>query len=174
MNLRLPLVALSMVFAVHAQAYDWEPYRKGAAEIEVVHMTPSPLVESSDKKGWLKVPPMFVKYGAIVYMPPGDGEGKAMITVTKEGYLFLACNYDYQGNSSGNWQEEVWDEKKFKSKGWRVMSKVEMGSELIRGDEKKHVVFMKQVKKGESLTLRCNKYSPPYPILLDAKMAPVK
>jgi hypothetical protein len=37
---------------------------------------------------------------------------------------------------------------------------------FIRGDDKKFEVFMKQVKKGEVLNLRCNKYSPPYPILL--------
>jgi hypothetical protein len=168
MNLRLPLLALTVLFSAQAQAYDWEPFRKGAAEIEVLNMKPVPLVESTDKKGWAKVPPMFPKYGAVIYMPAADGAGKAVITVLKDGYLFVACNYDYQGNPSGDWQNEVWDEKKFKAKGWRVVSKTELGGLFIRGDDKKHEVFMKQVKKGEVLNLRCNKYSPPYPILLTA------
>ncbi|HEV7403604.1 MAG TPA: hypothetical protein VGO11_11780 [Chthoniobacteraceae bacterium] len=168
MNIRLPLLAFLTAFSVQAHAYDWEPFRKGAAEIEVVDMKPVPLVESADKKGWAKVPPMFPKYGAVIYMPPNDGAGKATITVVKDGWLFIACNYDYQGNPSGNWQEEVWDEKKFKAKGWRNVTKTEMGGLFIRGDDKKYEVFMKQVKKGDLLTLRCNKYSPPYPILLTA------
>jgi len=132
-------------------------------------MQPTALAASDDKNGWAKVPPQLTKYGAVVYMPSANTNGVADITVTGDGYLLIACNYDYQGNSSGNWDEEDWNERKFKTKGWRKLSKTELGAVLVKGDNREQVVFVKQVRKGAAYRIRCNKYDPPFPILLTGK-----
>jgi hypothetical protein len=165
------MIVLGASLCAHAYATDLADAIKGPpAQIEVVNMKPQPLVAGgSDKKGWAKVPAELTKSGAVVYMPGGNTNGTADIKVTGDGCLLVACNYDYQGNQQGNWQKEVWDERKFKSKGWHVSSKTELGGELISGSNLTQVLFIKQVRKGDTLVLRCNKYNPPYPILLPAK-----
>jgi hypothetical protein len=93
-----------------------------------------------------------------------------VITVTEDGYLLIACNFDYQGNKSGNWTAEAWDEKKFKSHGWHLVDNHELEGNLVKGNDRGQVVFARQVRKGETLHLRCNKYDPPFPILLGARI----
>ena len=170
MNIRLHIIATAAAVCATAHAADWESMKRNPAQIEVVNMQPTPLVADNDKKGWATVPPQLTKYGAVVYMPSGNTNGVADIKVTGDGFLLLACNYDYQGNTSGKWDEEVWSEKKFKAKGWHLMSKTELGAVLVKGDNRAQVVFFKQVRKGDAFRLRCNKYEPPFPILL----SPVK
>jgi hypothetical protein len=101
--------------------------------------------------------------------PSASTNGAADIEITADGYLLLACNWDYQGNQSGDWEKERWTEGKFKSKGWDRLSKNELGGELVKNDNRAQTIFFKRVKKGEHLRLRCNKYDPPYPILLMSK-----
>jgi hypothetical protein len=163
------LVAVLPCAGLASFAFDWEAMSRSPAQIEVVDMQPGPLVENNDRNGWAKVPAALTKYGAVIYLPPGKYDGLAQIKVTGDGYLLVACNYDYQGNKSGNWGGEVWDAKKFQSKGWHAMSKRELDGELVKGNGRAQVVFSKQVHKGEVLHLRCNKYDPPYPILLGGK-----
>ena len=147
---------------------------RGSAQIEVVNMRSVPLVESGDRDGWAKVPPPLLKYGAIIYLPPGKYDGLSQIKVTGDGYLLVACNFDYQGNNHGNWASEAWDAKKFKSNGWHELTKRELAGELVKGNGRAQVVFSKHVHKGETLRLRCNKYDPPYPILLGTKVETLK
>jgi hypothetical protein len=175
MNRASALFALLVVaFPWAGRAADWGAISFSPAQIEVVGMQPVPLVESTDKNGWARVPAVFLKYGAVIYTPANKSEGVADITVTADGYILVACNYDYQGNKSGKWSEEAWDEKKFKSKGWHEMSKHELDGELVKGDNKAQVIFSKQVHKGETLRVRCNKYDPPFPILLGVNPAQAK
>ena len=169
MNIKAHLILCAAALCGQVQAADWDAMKRTPAQIEVVNMKPVPLAASDDKKGWAKIPPQLTKFGAVVYMPEGNTNGVADITVTAEGYLLLACNYDYQGNSSGKWDEEVWNEKKFKSKGWHLMGKSELGGVLVKGDNREQAVLVKQVHKGDTLRIRCNKYDPPYPILLTGK-----
>jgi len=65
--------------------------------------------------------------------------------------------------------KERWEEKRFKAKGWHLFSKNEAGGILVKGDGKTQEVFAKKVKKGDKERIRCNKYDPPYLILLGAK-----
>jgi hypothetical protein len=171
--LRLLAVLLTLSTGA-AVAADWEAMNHTPAQIQVVGMHPVPLVQSTDKAGWAKVPAAIAKYNPTIYMPDAKHEGDADITVTGDGYLLIACNYENQGNHDGNWKTEVWDEKKFKTKGWHVFSTHEMYGELVKGDNRIQVVFAKQVHKGETLRLRCNKYDPPFPILLGGKSEPAK
>lgn len=169
MNPRLPIVMIALAVCATVQASDWEGMKRNAASIDVLNMEPTPLVASKDKKGWASVPPQLTKYEAVVYMPSSGTNGVADFKVTADGYLLLACNYDYQGNSSGKWDEEAWDEKRFKTKGWHPLSKTDLGGILVKGDNRAQVVFVKQVHKGDAFRIRCNKYDPPFPILLSVK-----
>jgi hypothetical protein len=142
------------------------------AKISVINMTPKPLVASGANEGWAKVPTRFAEYEVTVYAPPGGDKttnGVADITVLEDGYLMLACNYDYQGNKDGDWQKDVWDKAKFQSKGWAVIGKGVTGTDLVNGKNRAQVIYGKAVKKGDTFRLRCNKYDPPYPILVMAK-----
>lgn len=132
-------------------------------------MKAQPLVATEEKNGWAKVPTRLSQYNAVVYSPTGSTNGVADITVTADGFLLLAVNYDYQGNREGSWDEEVWSERKFKSKGWNLLTKTELGGLLVKGDNRAQTVFAKQVRKGDVLRIRCNKYAPPYPVLLGQK-----
>lgn len=157
------------VFVLHAQAQgaDWNAIAKSPAEITVLQMQPQPLTVSADENGWARIPPMLLQHGAVVFMTPNKYLGVADIQVTADGYLLIACNWDYQGNSSGDWDKEVWDERKFRSKGWDKLMKGELGGELIKNKNNRvQTLFFKRVKKGDTFRLRCNKYDPPFPILL--------
>lgn len=102
-------------------------------------------------------------------MPDNEHFGVADIQVISDGYLFIACNWDYQGNQSGDWDKDAWDERKLKTKGWDKLTKRELGGELIKNNNRVQTVFVKRVKKGDTFRLRCNKYDPPFPILLNLK-----
>ncbi len=167
MNSTIRILAVCAALTPASYAADFEGMKRTPAQIEVVNMQPTPLVESPDKKGWARVPAQLTKYKATVYMPAEGGtNGVADIKVTGDGYLMVACNYDYQGNTQGKWDEEDWNESYFKKKGWRKLSKTELGGILVKGDNREQVIFYKQLKKGDALRIRCNKYDPPFPILL--------
>lgn len=150
-------------------ATDLRTLTRSSATISVLNMQPVPLVTSADKNGWARIPAFFSNHGATIFSPSASTNGVADIEIQADGYLFLACNWDYQGNSSGNWEKERWTEKNFKSKGWSRLSKNDLGGDLVKNDNRAQTIFFKRVKKGEKLRLRCNKYDPPYPILLTSK-----
>ncbi|MFN0079963.1 MAG: hypothetical protein ACKVY0_26150 [Prosthecobacter sp.] len=150
-------------------AADWNAISKAPPVITALQMQAKPLVVSADKTGWARIPEMLTQRGAVIYMPDGEHLGVADIQVISDGYLFIACNWDYQGNQSGDWDKDAWDERKFKTKGWDKLTKGELGGELIRNNNRVQTVFVKRVKKGDTFRLRCNKYDPPYPILLNSK-----
>lgn len=150
-------------------AADLQAIAKTSATISVLNMQPVPLVISADKTGWARIPTLLSNNGATIFAPTASTNGAADIEVTADGYLLLACNWDYQGNQSGDWEKERWTESKFKSKGWDRLNKNELGGELVKNDNRAQTIFVKRVKKGEHLRLRCNKYDPPYPILLMSK-----
>ena len=84
--------------------------------------------------------------------------GVADFKVTKAGRVYVACNYDYQGNRGGSWSEERWMPEQFAENGW---ARVE-GVELISWENRAFMLFTKELKSEEKGRLRCNKYEPPY------------
>jgi len=164
-----PVFVLSLVLCHFSLAVDWDAIVKAPPEITVLLMKPKKLEVNEDKIGWVRVPAMFSDRNAVIYIPENEHLGAADIQVMSDGYLFLACNWDYQGNQSGDWATEAWDEKKFESEGWKKLTKEELGGELIRNNNRVQKVFVKLVKQGEKFRLRSNKYDPPYPILLNHK-----
>lgn len=169
MNKHLPILCAVAALTASVHAADWEAMKRNPATIEVINMQPTPLVASSDKQGWAKIPDQLAKYNPVVYKPTGGTNGVTDITVLADGWLIVSCNYDYQGNKGGDWDEEVWSEKKFKTKGWHLLSKNELGGLLVKCDNREQSLFSMQVKKGDKLRIRCDKYDPPYPILLSPK-----
>ncbi len=104
-------------------AADWDAIAKAPPEIAVLQMKVKPLVVCADKDGWARIPDMLSQRGAVIYMPDDGHLGVADIQVISDGYLFITCNWDYQGNQSGDWDKDAWDERKFKSKGWDKLTK---------------------------------------------------
>jgi hypothetical protein len=162
--------AIAILFAALgtalAQAASLSEMAASPAGLDVARMTEVRLELSPGPKGWMQVPKNLAIDAANIFKPEKDGQGHTELRVTKDGYVLLACNYSYQGNPSGNWQKDVWTEQQFKRKGWRVLSKSVLGGLLVQGDGREQVIFWKKVKAGETYNLRCNKYDPPYPILL--------
>ncbi len=149
-----------------AQAVSWDEIHRNPATVEVLASKPVPLVESQDKAGWERVPDQLATRSAIVYMPNDSHNGLSDFKVTADGWVIIACNFDYQGNKGGTWDETAWDERKFRTKGWEKFTKGELGGVLVKGGGREQVVYTKLLKKGTALRLRCNKYDPPFVILL--------
>lgn len=137
-------------------------------------MAPTWFIEGADKWNWSKVPSSLKERGAVVFIPSAPTNGVADFKITKDGYLLLACNYDDQGNRGGNWDEEVWDEKHFKEQGWQRLTESDLGGALVKSDNRAQLILAKQMHRGETMRLRCNKYDPPFPILLvaDGRLSP--
>jgi len=159
------IACLAMVLCA-ARAASLSEMASDPAQVRGVGMQASPLVVSPGDKGWAEIPPQLTAHHAMILRPLKDQLGHAVLTVTKSGYLLLACNYARQGNASGDWKKSVWTERDFKKREWGVADKKALGGELVQGDGRVQVIFYKKVRKGEVLDLRCNKYDPPYPILL--------
>ncbi|MBL68207.1 MAG: hypothetical protein CMO74_07110 [Verrucomicrobiales bacterium] len=102
--------------------------------------------------------------GASIFS--GDSKrtnGNADFEITRTGRVYLALNYDYQGNSSGGWTEERLSAGQFMARGWAQVK----GMEIIGWNNRSHQIFTRECRKGETFRLRCNKYEPPYIILMD-------
>lgn len=149
-----------------AAKMNWARLHKACAQIKTITLEPRILVEEVDnEKGWQRVPDAFKRHRAAIYMGTGKDNGVADFEVTKDGTIFLACNYSYQGNSSGDWDETRWTKEQFIQDGWTEVSQDQLGGLLVRVNGREQVIFMKQVKRGEKYRLRCNKYEPPYVIV---------
>jgi hypothetical protein len=143
----------------------WDEVRQSPAAVEVLFMKPVPLVESNAKDGWPRVPEQFRKFHTTIYMPERPMLGVADYRVTKSGFLFVACNYEYEGNAGGGWTATRWMRDDFYAHGWCEATSSDLGGVLVNGANRECVVFMKKVSAGESGRLRCNKYSAPFFII---------
>lgn len=155
---------------------DWKKIVAAPAKVEVAEIDSLELTVNNGPNPFTQVPKIFTTHKATAYASPQkDGAGVAKITVLADGYLLVGCNYTYQGNDSGGWTETRWLPEKFVSQGWRRLTTKELGGELVQNYPDKSVlpqdVFVKYVRQGEEMTLRCNKYRPPVVILFDAEEA---
>lgn len=149
------------------EAVDWVAIYREPATIDAVALEPMALATSDKKDGWQRVPKMLPSKRSVIYSVGSDRDnGVADFKVTRSGYLLLACNFSYQGNSSGNWTEKRWTKEQFQENGWRLISSDELGGVLVKGDGREQDVFVKKVERGDEFRLRCNKYDPPFAILI--------
>ncbi|MDB5335701.1 MAG: hypothetical protein JWN70_1320, partial [Planctomycetaceae bacterium] len=153
---------------------DWKKIVASPAKVEVAEIDSLELTVNNGPNPFTQVPKIFTTHKATVYASPQqDGAGVAKIMVLADGFLLLGCNYTYQGNDSGGWTETRWLPEKFVSQGWRRLTAKELGGELVQNYPDKSVlpqdVFVKYVRQGEEMTLRCNKYRPPVVIVFDAE-----
>ena len=142
------------------------PKKPGA--IKAMISTAEKLVLSEKDAGgkWARVPEILL--GASIYT--GDwkrSNGVADFELTKNGRIFLALNYDYQGNGSGNWTEDRLLAGQFMARGWARVR----GAEMVAWNNFSFSIFTRVCEKGEHFRLRCNKYEPPYVIMLDGGAA---
>jgi hypothetical protein len=140
----------------------WRDVVSNPASVEVLNMTAVPLGVSTNKPGWIRVPEAFQQNKMIVLMPAATVNGVSDFQVKKAGYVFLACNYDYQGNASGGWQETRWTKDKFTAEGWREVTEPELRGVLVNADNREQIIFLKKLPSGATGRLRCNKYDPPF------------
>lgn len=136
-----------------------EVVKENLATLAIVGLGAEPLIEAATREAgkWRSVPA--VLRGAKIYSSgAGKSNGVADFTVTKQGRVYVACNYDYQGNRSGSWSEERWMPEQFAENGW---ARVE-GVELISWENRAFMLFTKELKADEKGRFRCNKYEPPY------------
>lgn len=144
---------------------DWSEIYRQSARVRVLEIEPV-LLTASEESGWQRVPPALQKRPALIYSEREDTyNGVADIDVTRDGILLVACNYGYQGNQGGDWDEKRWSKEDFIENGWTPISDEELGGVLALKGGREQIVFMKHVKKGENYRLRCNKYDPPFAIV---------
>lgn len=147
---------------------DWKKVIDSPAKVQVVAIASYVFNRQDATPPFLRVPEMFKRYKTRAFAQPAqDGVGVADVTVTAPGYLLVACNYSYQGNDSGGWTETRWTAEQFAANGWQPLTVDEVGGLLVKGTDREQTLFIKQVKKGETFRLRCNKYDPPYMIVFE-------
>ena len=156
---------------IQRMTVSWDKIRNSPAKIEVVNMTPVILTERPEKNAWSRVPSQLATYQTMIFAPTGAVNGVADYKVTSAGYLLVACNYDYQGNASGDWKEGCWTRADFYTHGWTEATSEDLGGALVNGQNRQQVVFVKKVEAGETGRLRSNKYDPPYFILCSPTVA---
>lgn len=144
---------------------DWSAIYGRSAGVRVMGAEPVWLT-ASEESGWERVPPALRKRPALVHSDrENEHNGVADIDVTRDGILLVACNYGYQGNNSGDWDEKRWTKEQFVENGWTLVPDKDLGGVLVKKGGREQVVFMRHVKKGENYRLRCNKYDPPFAIV---------
>ncbi len=152
-----------------ATTIDWEAISGNSAAVESDVLQPVPLQVGPAQDGWQRVPKNLTMRPAVILAGrTGRDGGVADFRVTRSGVLLLACNFSYQGNSSGDWKEKRWTKEQFQDHGWRLLDPAELGGLLIKGDGREQDVFMKEVTEGDEFRLRCNKYDPPFVIVFES------
>ena len=143
----------------------WTEVKRQPATVVVENARPEQLVVGNGNEAWAKIPENLKRLAAVVQMPAQKHLGVAQYRITAGGWLVIACNWSYQGNSGGDWKNESLSEADLMARGWRKLSESELGGQLVKGDGRVQTVFIKKVAKGEEGRLRCNKYDPPYLIV---------
>ena len=146
----------------------WDVVRRQPAKVAVLGMKPVMLVEGQGRDAWARVPARLTEYEGKICQPTTPVDGVADFKVLESGYAIVACNFSYQGNSSGDWLNQRWTRKEFFENGWREISAQKLGGTLVKGDNREQVLFVKRLAQGETGRLRCNKYDPPYFITLSS------
>lgn len=139
--------------------------RREPAALEVLNMEAAPLQVTDAPRGWARVPEQLSKPAATVFMPVNPANGVSDYKVTRGGWVLAACNYDYQGNDSGDWRGSQWTKEEFQANGWQELTDKELGGKLITKENREQIIFVKKLSTGETGRLRCNKYDPPFLIL---------
>lgn len=170
-----PTPAPAVAVQTKPGVFTWANAKNDPAKIQVEKLPAArldPKGRTDDAGGFQTVPEKFAGTPVTYY---GGGAKQsfqpvAEIAVLEDGFLFVWCNYNYQGNSGGGWEKERWTARDFVQNGWQHLTEKDMGGLLVKGKPgDKNVgpteVFVKYVRKGESLKLRCNKYHPPLPFV---------
>ena len=144
--------------------FSWRAFVEYPAEVRVKKFTPERLRES-EKGPWTTVPRTLSDSNLVSYSGESDGVGVVEFSVDGSGFVLLACNYSYQGNSSGDWTDKRWTAEQFVENGWTMLAVEETGGPLVWKHKREQVLFARFLNEGETYRLRCNKYDPPFVII---------
>lgn len=142
---------------------DWAKVMAKPATITVAGQEPIALDPELENQPFKEIPGVLAKRATIYHKQKDRYNGVCAITVDKEGFLLLACDYNPNGNNSNGWQQERWMPERFEKEGWKKLSAQDLGGSL--GEL---TIFLKYVKAGEEVKVRTSKYSAPKAIIFDA------
>lgn len=83
----------------------------------------------------------------------------ALIKAHRATRVYVAACWAHDGNTSGQWTEEVWTEAVFREKGWEPQGAVGI---THRGTVQEHKLFTKKFAEGEQARIRTRKYGAPF------------
>ena len=132
-----------------------------AEAVDVAGTTATPLIPGSVQgAGWFEIPAEF--RGACIFTQRKKGEGRTGftdITAKRDGELYLACSWAYEGNRGGGWWEQRMTADQLEEKGWQEVGKMYLRVHTA------YRIFKRSFKKNEKVEIRTNKYSFPYVIV---------
>ncbi len=112
---------------------------------------------TTDRYVWEVVPKSL---NGVRFLVLPHHSGVLSFKVQTDGLVFMATSTRWNGggNSSGDWKDEVIEEKDLKRKGWR---KLRTFRKLSNTDTGKMAVFYRFCKTGEIHSIRTEKYAAP-------------
>ncbi|MFO0917136.1 MAG: bifunctional serine/threonine-protein kinase/formylglycine-generating enzyme family protein [Planctomycetaceae bacterium] len=144
-----------------APEFSWESAKSRQAVVKNVNFPSVPLNTESLDKFFNSVPTRFTEHPSVIYAEPRAQEIR--FDVDQDGFVLLACSFDYQGNDSGGWLEKRWTAQDFTQHGWRQLSENDVGGRLFAPKHKQNqTCFVKYLASGDKYTLVCNKSDPPF------------
>lgn len=162
--------ALPTASAKAPAALPWSIPNLKPASVEVRNMKLVPLVVGTNRLDWAVVPDFFRERKAQIMaltVAAGVETGEAEFKVGTSGYVIVGCGYGYQGNPSGDWEPTRWSASDFEARGWSPIPPSAVGGTLTMVDVNRVMtLFWKRVTAGETGRIRCNKYYPPFFIVL--------
>lgn len=163
-NAVLCCVVLGAIAAQPAAGDDESELPAVLAEVKVTNFEAIPLGAGSK---WPEIPE-FLKDAQVFEKTAAKKDNQLEFEVLKDGLMFIAASWTYDGNASGGWKVNVWTEQKFLDAGW-----VPVGNMTRLTDNKPdlHIIFRKPVKAGEKLRLHNRKYHAPIVVVPAAKEA---
>ena len=117
---------------------------------------------------WSEIPSEL--YGAILFHPVNNAnpDGLLEFKMIQDAQIILAASWAYDGNASGNWQEDRKSKQQLINEGWS-----EIGTMYYHHTDR-HTLFKKTCKAGRIYRIRTRKYHEPFVLLTGfVKVPPV-
>lgn len=136
---------------------------RGAVDTAAVSVRRLQMVPLSAEYGWQEIPEEL--NGAFVFagnrIRQDAAGGLLQFQVLRSGPILLAANWSVDGNLGGEWSQTIVSREQLLARGWKPVGGIMLGNET-------HELLRRDVKAGDTFTMRTRKYSPPYLIVAGA------
>jgi WD40 repeat protein len=140
----------------------YHPHPMIAAKLADFARTPIPS-RLADAVAWVRP---YREFG-----PSAEG-GLITLEITADGPVYLAVNWEHDGNLDEATQAEVWNEPDLAGRGWMAVSLVGL-AHRDRDAAETHIVYARYCRNGEKFKFRTRKRSPPIVLKLpDDRLSP--